>query len=145
MPFDAPYRLGPFLVDQAGGVMPPTDRSANFAVRWRGCLVQAELRGDSEQVGLTMRAVIGRVPSTAEGGAAPRDAAIALTSLFKDAAPAGVSAGLSPDHRVLLRSEQRIEQPLTARRLVGEVTRFVLQAAPYRELVGASLAGTVKT
>lgn len=144
MPLDAPYRLGPFIVDASGGITPPIDRAANFAVKWRGCVVRAELHGDSERVGLTMRAVLGRVPSTASGGAEPREATLAVTEALKGGSK-GIMAGLSPDHRVLLRTDRVIEQPVTARRLVSEVTRFVLEAAPYRDLVDASGAGTVKT
>ena len=78
MPLDARFRLGPFMVDEAGGLLPPSDRPACFSLRWRGCRVRAELRpvGDGPAhpvaVAMALEAVLGRVPSSAAASAAQR-------------------------------------------------------------------------
>lgn len=141
MPFGAPYRLGPFLVDRDGGVMPPADRAANFAASWRGCAVRAELRaaevdaaGTGGAVALTLRAAIGRVPSTASAGAALRETVLDMLRGLAGTAPPGCAVGLSADHRVILSAERRLDLPVTARVLVAATARFLLQAAPYLDL-----------
>ena len=145
MPFGAPYRLGPFQVDRDGGLMPPADRAANFLVRWQGCTLQAELRaaevdevGVGGAVALSMRAAVGRVPSTASAGAAPREAVLELLQAMRGTAPSGFAVGLSADHRLMLMAERRLDLPVTARVLVAEVSGFLLQAAPYLDLAAES-------
>jgi hypothetical protein len=156
MPFGAPYRLGPFLVGRDGGVMPPADRAANFSVRWHGCTMQAELRaaevdavGVGGAVALSMRAEIGRVPSTASAGAGPREAVLEMLRVMDGLAPAGFALGLSADHRLMFMAERRLDLPVTARVLVSELSGFLLQAAPYLDLATESGApvptGTAKT
>lgn len=154
MPFAEPYRLGPFMVDRKGGVMPPSDRSANFSARWRGCDMRAELRaaevdaaGTCGAVALSMKAAIGRVPSTASAGGATREAVLDMLRSMAEAAPAGFAVGLSADHRVILSAERRLDLPVTARVLVGEASSFLLQAAPYLDLAAeaGAAAGTVNT
>ncbi len=149
MPFGAPYRLGPFLVDREGGVMPPADRSANFSASWRGCAVRAELRaaevdeaGTGGAVALTLRAAVGRVPSSASAGTATREAALELLRGMAGTAPPGCAVGLTADHRVILSAERRLDLPVTARVLVAATAGFLLQAAPYRDLAAeAGAAG----
>ena len=79
MPLDMPFQLGPFMVDEQGGVTPPADRDARFTVRWRGCLVRAAMRpleaGGGMALGL--QAVLGRVPSSASASESEREVALA--------------------------------------------------------------------
>ena len=140
MLFDTPFRLGPFTVDTAGGMIPPGDRPARFQVNWRGCMVAASLRCDpaAEVARLELSAVIGQVPSSASDGGPRREDALALLRGMIAAPAAGISVGLSADHRVMLQAERRIEVPVTASRLIAEVTDFVLAAAPYLDLTGES-------
>ncbi len=137
------YRLGPFKVDVDGGLMPPIDRSAHFRVNWRGCAVSAGIRATRDEsaeeiVSLELSAIIGRVPSSASGGPPQRENALALLRGMAGAVPAGLTVGLSADHRLVLQSARRLEVPVTARRLVAEVTDFVLEVAPYLDLAGES-------
>lgn len=143
MQIDPSYRLGPFKVDVDGGLMPPIDRSARFRVNWRGCAVSAGMRAalderTEEIVSLELSAIIGRVPSSASGGPPQRENALELLRGMAGAVPEGLTVGLSADHRLVLQSERRLEVPVTARRLVAEVTEFVLEVAPYLDLAGES-------
>lgn len=143
MQFDASYRLGPFKVDADGGLMPPVDRLARFRVNWRGCAVSAGMRAERDEsaeevVNLELSAIIGRVPSSASGGPPQRENALELLRRMAGTARGGLTVGLSADHRLVLQAERRLEVPVTARRLVAEVTDFVLEVAPYLDLAGES-------
>jgi hypothetical protein len=147
MPLAAPFKLGPFLVDAAGGLIPPADREARFSVRWRGCLVQAGLRPAEDGAALQLQAVLGRVPSSAQASPDRRDALLAvLRELVHHPAP--LRLGLSADHRVVMRGDSALAAPVTSRGLVAAVTGFVLAVAPYFDLIaesGAAGAGSVNT
>ncbi len=154
MPFDTPFRLGPFLVDEAGGLMPPPDRDARFTLRWRGCRVNAALRPTGanptapDSIALRLQAILGRVPSSAEAGAPQRGALLAALHEITHHLQPGLSCGLSADHRVILHGETPMALPLTSRTLVTQVTRFLLDVAPYLDLTvesGATPVGTVNT
>ena len=109
--------------------------------------------GVGAAVALSMRTVIGRVPSTANAGAAPRAAVLEMLHVMGGTAPAGFALGLSADHRLMLMAERRLDLPVTARVLVTAVAGFLLRAAPYLDLAAESgapvpegaLAGIAKT
>lgn len=155
LPIDGPYRLGPFVVDDTGGLTPPRDRAAVFCVRWRGCVVRAALgwrdgpeAGAPSEMALTLHAILGRVPSSAATLPAQRGAMLETLRLIAGCAPAMLRLRLRPDHSVQLQAERALPQPVTARRLLTELAGFILEAAPYFDLVAASggaPAGTVKT
>ena len=71
MPFDAPFLLGPFHVGADGGLaLASPDRQPFMQIAWRGCPVEATLHAADDAAGsgaLSLRAVVGRVPSTAGG------------------------------------------------------------------------------
>ena len=82
MLLDAPFRLGPFIVDADGRLCPSTpERFPSFCVAWRGQVARARLTATGPDGGtLALQTVLGRVPSTGrpEGaGALPRRAAFA--------------------------------------------------------------------
>ena len=150
MPLDMPFQLGPFTVDEQGGVTPPADRDARFSVRWRGCLVRAAMRPleAGGGVALGLQAVLGRVPSSASASEAERDAVLAALREVAEHRPAGLRFALSADHQALLNTEAEIALPVTARVLVAQVTRFLLEVAPYLDFAGeagVTPAGKVKT
>src|SRR5271156_6631356 len=67
---DAPFRLGPFAVDEAGRLSPAeaADMPA-FRLRWRDRAVHvrmAQAPDGSDSGVLALRTILGRVPSTAE-------------------------------------------------------------------------------
>lgn len=150
MPLDMPFQLGPFMVDEQGGVTPPADRDARFTVRWRGCLVRAAMRPLASGGGVTLglQAVLGRVPSSASASEAERESVLAALREVADHRPAGLRFALSADHQAILHGEEDIALPVTARVLVAQVSRFLLDVAPYLDFVGeagATPAGRVKT
>jgi hypothetical protein len=153
MPLDTPFHLGPFVVDEHGGLTPPVDRGANFMVHWRGCAVRAALRpiaaaaGQPAGVELNLQAVLGRVPSTAQASAALRDGVLAAMRDVAGQAPP-LRLALSADHRAILHGTEALPLPMTSRNLVTQVARFVLDVAPYLDFVaeaGATPAGRANT
>ncbi len=153
MPLDMPFRLGPFLVDEHGGLMPTIGGDANFTMSWRGCLVSASMRpsGAPEQpdaVELTLQAVLGRVPSSAEASATQREAVLEALREVAAHAVAPLHFALSADHRAILHGSEALPLPVTSRALVTQVARFLLEVAPYLDFVGeagATSAGRVNT
>ncbi len=150
MPLDMPFRLGPFMVDEKGGVMPPADRDTRFTARWRGCVVHAAMRplaaGGGVRLGL--QAVLGRVPSSASASEAHREAVLAALREVAVHRPAGLRFALSADHQAILQSEAHIALPVTARVLLAHVTQFLLKVAPYLDFAGeagATPAGRLNT
>lgn len=153
MAFDRAVRLGPFMVDETGGITPPRGHDARFTVKWRGCVMHAALRAAggeaaAERIELRMLAVLGRVPSTAAPDGARRDAVLAMLREANRAADGPLRLGLSADHRVLMRERRDLVPPLTSRSLIAEVTGFVLGVAPYLDFAaesGVTPAGMAKT
>jgi hypothetical protein len=140
MPFDAPFRLGPFCVDADGRLSPGTpEMFPSFHVTWRGRGVQARLTGTGPRGGiLALRAILGRVPSTGrpeEGQALPRRAAFAAVRTLPGTLPPGWKVELLPDHRILAEAQDHLELPTRAENLVTELTLFLLRLAPYLDLL----------
>ncbi len=153
MASDQTVRLGPFVVDENGGITPPRDHDARFTLRWRGCVMHAALRAagseavGSERIELRMTAVLGRVPSSAETCGERRDEVLTMLREANREANGPLRLGLSADHRVLMRERRDLVPPLTSRSLVAEVTGFALGVAPYLDFVaesGVTPAGTAK-
>lgn len=159
MPFDVPFVLGPFTVDRAGRLLPNADEPfPAFSLDWRGRAVEVWLarppEGGVGRIGL--RASLGRVPSTAGGGrgrpglggrGGQRAAVFAALRGLPGLLPAGWRMELLADHSVGLVAEAALALPATAAALLGVVTGFLLDAAPYLDLLEESgvAAGTVNT
>ena len=146
MPFDAPFKLGPFSVDDRGRLTPyePASTPA-FLFRWRGRVVRARLdRADADSGRLSLQVTLARVCSSANAldeGLRPRS--FALLHWLERVVPKGWDVSLSSDHRVQLVTEERIALPVTAAALITELTRFALDLAPYLALmdeIGLTLA-----
>ena len=142
MPFDAPFQLGPFSVRPDGRLaLAGPDRKPSFEMQWRGCRVQASLgvREPGGDLGeLTLRATVGRVPSTARlgaGAAQGREAVFAALRSLPPALPEGWQANLMADHQVALLTAQRVEMPTTVTSLLTDVTMFLLALGPYLDLL----------
>lgn len=161
MLFNAPFRLGPFIVDAEGRLCPSTpERFPSFRVTWRGHVARARLTATAPDGGtLALQTVLGRVPSTGrpeEAGALPRQAAFAAMRALPGTLPPGWTVGLLPDHRILAEAKTRLLLPTGAEDLVGEVALFLLRLDPYLELLaegvgiepaggGAAPLGSLKT
>jgi hypothetical protein len=141
MPFDAPFKIGPFFVDPAGRLMPSDpDAAPAFLFRWKDRVVRARLaQADPVSGRLKLQVTIGRVPSTASTpDETLRPRSFALLHWLGRSAPAGWRLALLADHRVWLEAETPIALPITAVALVTELTRFALHLAPYIDLLDES-------
>ena len=161
MLLDAPFRLGPFIVDADGRLCPSTpERFPSFCVAWRGQVARARLTATGPDGGtLALQTVLGRVPSTSrpEGaGALPRRAAFAAMRALPGTLPPGWTVGLLPDHRIVAEAQTHLLLPTGVEDLVSELARFLLRLAPYLELLaegvgiepvgdGAAAPGSLKT
>lgn len=144
MPFDAPFRLGPFMVDETGGLSPGAPgQFPSFNVCWRDRALHLRL-ADAPAAGggqgsLGVQAVLGRVPSTAGDGAANgpawRERSFALLCQLPPHLPSGWQLGLSADHRIHLTLKIELELPTTAAALTTEVTLLLLELAPYLDVL----------
>jgi hypothetical protein len=138
MPFDAPFKLGPFEVDSHGRLSPfdPAEPPA-FLFRWRGRAVHARLTQADATTGLlSLQVTLGRVPSTAVAGDDTlRPRSFALLHWLTRSVPPGWRMCLLADHRIWLETETRIGLPITAPALVTDMTCFALDLQPYLELL----------
>jgi hypothetical protein len=140
MPFNAPFKLGPFTVDPEGRLSPwECQTTPAFLFRWRGRLVRTRLiQHDpaTDRLVLVAEVAVGRVPSTAGfGDEMRRPRSFALVHWLTRVMPAGWRVGLAPDHRVWLEAKMPLGVPATAVGLLTMVTCFVLDLAPYLELL----------
>lgn len=162
MPFDAPFTLGPFTVDMQGRLLPTdTGQFPAFSLRWRSCGVEVSMArpavlpdgpGSVGEGMISLHAMAGQVPSTAEGQPIPalarRAAVFAALSALVPLLPAGWRMDLLADHSVRLSAEVALAMPTTATELLSAVTLFLLAAAPYLELLeesGVAAAGMRNT
>ncbi len=143
MPLDAPFRLGPFMVDTHGRLQPSDpDSFPTFNLAWRGCPVYARLnvggasRGDAR---LALSAIIGRVPSTAGGDAARnqerRTIAFGALRGLESEVIGSAHLRLLPDHRFVMEANRPLELPVSAGDLVTQITSFLLDLGPYLDLL----------
>ena len=138
MPFDAPFKLGPFSVDSEGRLSPGVpDRLPDFLFRWRERVIRARLATAEAGHGrLLLQATLARVPSSAstpDGTLRPRT--FALLRWMEKSVPADWHVRLLADHRVWLETERRIAMPITAAALITEITCFVLDLGPHLDLL----------
>ncbi len=132
MPFHEPFRLGPFLVDNAGRLsLREPHYAPGFRFRWRERLFHA-LLGDGL---VALSAVLGRVPSTAADPSGVRDRSFATLRGLQATLPPGWRLRLRPDHSVELLSEAVLVTPTTAPALLATVVGFVLALDPYLALL----------
>lgn len=144
MPLDTPFRLGPFIVDVNGRLEPgEPGQFPSFHVVWRGCPVHASLDAGDTVAGtsarLVLRAVVGRVPSTAGGDTARnserRSATLGALHGLQNAAADAVRLRLLPDHRVAVEANRPVELPASAGDLLTQITCFLLDLRPYLDLL----------
>ena len=138
MPFDTPFKMGPFDVDARGRLSPSVGEAAPaFLFRWRGRTIRARLvQVDPEGGQLMLQTTLGRVPSTAstpDGTLRPHS--FALLHWLPRSVPPDWRLCLLADHRVVLEADPRISLPATAAALLTELTCFLLALAPYIDLL----------
>jgi hypothetical protein len=138
MPFGAPFKLGPFMVDSGGRLSPSEpEKIPAFLFRWRNRVVRARLAEASPADGrLALQSTLGRVPSTAGiSDETRRPRSFAAMHWLPRSVPPGWRVTLLADHRVWLETETRIALPITAAALITEITRFLLVLAPFVDLL----------
>jgi hypothetical protein len=138
MPFDAPFRLGPFSVDSEGRLSPGEPAAAPaFLFRWHERVVQARLaRAHGETGLLRLQVTLGRVRSSASTpDEALRPRSFALLHCLGRTMPPAWRVTLLADHRVWLETDTPIGLPITAAGLITEITRFTLALVPYLDLM----------
>jgi hypothetical protein len=117
--------LGPFAVGPDGTLSPrqPGLRPAlRFA--WRGRQCDAEWQDGR----LCLRAIAGRIPSTADRGQT-RGRAFAAAAAMPPELPEGWRLRLTPDHRLALEAE--VHPQATAVSLLGAMVGFAMALDPY--------------
>ena len=127
--------LGPFAV-APDGTLSPRAPGLSPALRfaWRGRVCEALV----EERGLRLRAIAGRIPSTAERGA-DRHGTMRLVAAMPAGMPEGWYLRLTADHRLAVETEAPLRG--TAVALLGEMVRFALALDPHLdrlEAVGAA-------
>ena len=148
MPFDAPFRLGPFSVDAEGRLSPVDPATGpSFRFRWHGRTVHVRFEPAASGEGrLTLEVELARVQSTAcSRDETVRPRCFAALRRLERIVPPTWQVALLADHRIWLEAERHIGLPITATGLVTELTHFALELAPYLELmdeVGLTVADT---
>jgi hypothetical protein len=138
MPFDAPFKLGPFSVDGEGRLSPASPAAVpSFHFRWHGRLIHVRFDRAGPGAGrLALQVALARVPSTAcSPDETLRPRSFALLHWLGRILPPVWRVALLADHRFWLETETPIELPITAAGLVSELTGFALELAPYLELM----------
>ncbi len=142
MPLDAPFRLGPFVVDVQGRLQPSdSGRFPSFRLAWRGCPVQARLDDGGGMEGgarLALSATVGRVPSTAGGDTAHnrerRSITLGALEGLADSPDQAARLRLLPDHRVAMEASRPVTLPVSAADLLTQIACFLLDLGPYLDL-----------
>lgn len=147
MPFDAPFKLGPFSVDSQGRLSPSEPASAPaFLFRWHDRLVRARIdQADTETGRLTLHVTLARIRSTASTpDETLRPRSFALLHWLERAVPSAWRVVLLADHRIWLETNLHIGLPITAAGLLTEIAVFAIELAPFLELLdetGLTVAG----
>lgn len=136
MPFDSPFPFGPFLIESDGRLIPASDDARpSFSFRWRGRLMRVDMIAGQ---GMTLRAIVGRVPSTASERAAARRQSFDLLRALGGGLPDDWRVFLLPDHRAVLEAYVCLPDPVTAASLLTAITTFLLRLSPYLDLMDES-------
>lgn len=117
--------LGPFAV-APDGTLSPRAPGLSPAIRfaWRGRICEALM----QEGGLRLRAIAGRIPSTAERGADRHFTARAVAAMPPEL-PEGWLLRLTADHRLAV--ETHAPARCTAVAMLGEMVRFAMALDPY--------------
>ena len=111
MPFDAPFKLGPFTIDSEGRISPFEPHAVpGFLFRWRDRVVRARFAEAEPTAGrLMLQTMVARVPSTANTlDETVRPRSFDLVRWLEKSAPAGCLRGCAGrQYRVLCNATAR--------------------------------------
>ncbi len=124
-------QLGPFVVEDGTRLRfrEPGCRP-QFSFQWRKRRFDVVL-ADGE---IAMSGVLGKIPSTS-GGGETREHVFALLRGLTGCLPPGWALRLTPEHRIQVASDQSIDWPTSAVALLQPVVAFLLQLAPFLDLL----------
>lgn len=132
MPFHEPFPLGPFIVAADGSLSCAQDNAVpGFSFRWRGRVMRAAMRPGNT---MELRAILGRVPSTASDQVRGRQQSFGLLRALAGNLPDGWRVGLAADHSAVLETTLSLPDSLTATTLLTGITDFLLRLGPYLDL-----------
>lgn len=127
--------LGPFAVARDGTLSPRSPGlRPELRFAWRGRSCEALVT----EGGLRLRAMAGRIPSTAERNA-DRAGTLRAVAALPVELPRGWQLRLTADHRLAL--EMEVPPRGTAVAMLGEMVRFALAMDPYLDRLEAVGAG----
>lgn len=136
MPLHSPFTLGPFTVDPDGRLThAPEITPPAFSFRWRGRLLRAVMQAGGT---MTLRTVLGRVPSTASVRTASRQQSFVLMRALGAMSSDDWRVSLLPDHQAVLEANVTLSGPVTVTGLLTAITGFLLSLAPYLDLFDES-------
>jgi hypothetical protein len=125
------FSLGSFTVDEGGRLeLQAPEMQSRLDFSWRGRPVAAQVHQD--HLRLTM--LMGRIPSSAVASAR-RPKAFALMNALPRLLPRGWSPALLADHQLRLAAEMPFSQPGTVTDLLVPMVRFLLELAPFLDLM----------
>lgn len=124
--------LGPFAV-APDGTLSPRAAGLSPALRfaWRDRICEAVVM----ERGVKLRAIAGRIPSTAERGVDRHGTMRAVAGMSADM-PRGWHLRLMADHRLAIETDTPPRE--TAVALLGELVRFALALDPYLDQLEAA-------
>ena len=125
----SPIPFGPFLMDETGQLsLTMPEPAPFFTFRWHATIFTVCMSEGS----LILRAIAGRIPSTADGQG-KRDGAMKLLRAFPPLLPRGVQLRLLPDYRLQLEMETSLAWPATATALLAPIVAMLFRFAPVLE------------
>lgn len=132
---DDPILIGPFAVSRDGSLGPRED---DFVCAFSWISGAHRIRCRIEGGRIIMRAVLCRVPSTAEStppdeGIRLREAVFAAVATARARLPKGWRLGLLPDHGIAIEASADLPKGTTGTGLIAENVAFAMRLAPYLE------------
>jgi hypothetical protein len=126
--------IGPFSVGRDGSLRPTGGDDSSCGFTWVIGRHKVRCRMLNER--LVMRAVLCRVPSTAEGGNQSvsiqlRQDVFAAVVAAKERLPKGWKIGLLPDHGIAIEALADLPAQTTGNHLISENVMFAIRLAPY--------------
>jgi hypothetical protein len=129
--FVVPLSIGPFLMGEEGQLtLRSPEPVPGFSFTWRrtGFIVKLA------EGNLVLRAIAGRIPSTADGRN-QRDTALTLLRAMPACMPVSIRLRLLPDYRIQLEMAHEFQWPTTAPALITPIVWMLMKLRPVLDLL----------